>query len=682
MAQDAKREIEKLRGEIRHHDYRYYVLNQPEISDTEYDDLMKRLVRLEQGRPGLITPDSPTQRVSGEAVKGFKTVRHKVRMFSLDNTYSFDELRDWDRRVRKGLTRGEKVEYVAELKIDGVSVSLTYEGGILTVGATRGDGETGEDVTLNLKTIPSIPLRLLATSAKGGSASGGSDQPLATSVEVRGEVYMGKSDFERLNRERAKNGEVLFANPRNSAAGSLKLLDPKLVAGRNLTCCIHSFGVLEGGAPLKGQWEFLQTARQWGLRVNPEGALCKNLDAVIEYCARWQEKRSALDYEIDGVAVKVNSFEQQKRLGWTLKSPRWACAYKFPAKQATTTVKNIAVQVGRTGVITPVAELEPVECAGVTIKHATLHNFDEIERLGVKVGDRVVIERAGEVIPKIIKVVENVRRGKERSYKIPTKCPVCKGDIAKEKEGEVAYHCINPSCPAQLERGLVHFASRATMDIEGMGEAAVAQLVGKGLVKDFADIYRLDKDALLRLELFKDKKSENLLAAIQRSKRQPLSRLLYALGIRHVGEKAALVVAERFGALEVIMASRKEDFDAIHEIGSVMAESIEDFFKQKGTVGLIGKLKKAGVNMSEPRRKAGARPLAGKTFVLTGELAGFTRQEAQRLVRELGGAASSSVSAGTDFVVAGENPGSKYEKARRLGVKIIGESEFSAMVRG
>ncbi len=676
MDKGIKQQAEKLRDQIRHHDYRYYVLNQPEISDKEYDELLKKLKGLEDAHPELVTPDSPTQRVSGEPVKGFKTVKHKIKMLSLDNTYSFDELKDWDERVRKGLHHTEKVEYVAELKIDGVSISLIYEDGILTVGATRGDGETGEDVTLNLKTIPSIPLKLLLNTHLGAR-----QYPIPDTLEVRGEVYMAKKDFEELNKVRAKEDEVLFANPRNSAAGSLKLLDPKLVAGRNLTCFIHSFAILEKGEALKGQWEFLEQAKKWGLRVNPNNKLCAGLKEVMGFCEKWQEKRDSLDYEIDGIVVKVNSFDQQRRLGFTLKSPRWACAYKFPAKQATTRLKDIKVQVGRTGVITPVAELEPVECAGVTIRHATLHNFDEIERLGVRIGDKVVLERAGEVIPKIIKAVESVRTGREKAFKIPVKCPACGGVITKEKEEEVAYRCVNPSCPAQLERGLAHFASRGAMDIEGMGEAAVGQLINNRMLKDFADIYFLKKEDLLKLELYKDKKAQNLLDAIERSRKQPLSRLLYALGIRHVGEKAAFVLAQRFGAMDKVMSARREEFDAIHEIGSVMAESIEDFFKQEGTKKLVAKLKKAGVNMSEPKGKAASSQLlAGKTFVFTGELAGFSRQEAERRVRELGGNAGSSVSSQTDFVVAGENPGSKYDKAKKLGVKIIDEKKFKKML--
>ncbi|MBI4335219.1 MAG: NAD-dependent DNA ligase LigA, partial [Candidatus Omnitrophica bacterium] len=666
MSDNIKKQIERLRDEIRRHDYCYYALNQPEISDKEYDDLLRRLKGLEEKYPDLITPDSPTQRVSGAVLEKFKPVRHKVAMLSLDNTYSFEELEDWAGRVSKGLKAGEKVEYVAELKIDGASISLIYENGVFASGATRGDGETGEDVTLNLKTIPSIPLKLLTGTRIGAPRT----------LEVRGEVYMTREDFERLNKERERQDETLFANPRNSAAGSLKLLDPRLVSGRNLSCFIHSFGIMEGGKGADTHWEFLRIAKAWGFRVNPNNVLCEGLDEVIGYCNKWQEKRDLLEYEIDGIVVKVNSFQQQRRLGTTLKSPRWACAYKFPAKQATTKLISIGVNVGRTGVVTPVAELEPVECGGVTIKHATLHNFDEIERLGVRIGDRVILERAGEVIPKIVKVVESVRTGREKQFKIPRKCPTCGGEIAKEKEEEVAYRCINPSCPAQLERGLVHFASRTAMDIEGLGESTVEQLVRNSMVKDFADIYFLNEEALSKLELYKEKKARNLLKAIEASKGRPLSRLLFALGIRHVGEKAAFVLADRFGSMDKIMSARIEDFDAIHEIGAVMADSIERFFRQKSTKELIARLKKAGVNMAEPRAGAGRRPLEGRTFVFTGELAGYSRPEADRIVRELGGNASSSVSAGTDYVVVGENPGSKYDKAKKLGIKIIKEEDF------
>jgi DNA ligase (NAD+) len=565
--------------------------------------------------------------------------------------------------VHKGLGRGEKVEYVVELKIDGVSANITYEKGKLSIGATRGDGEAGEDVTQNIKTIRAIPLVMLGKNIPGF-------------IEIRGEVYMERDDFDILNKEKEKAGEVLFANPRNATSGSLKLLDAGLVARRRLNFFAHSLGECRGLGILT-QWEFLDILREWGMRTNPYSKLCKNLNEAIDYCGTWKEKRERLTYEIDGMVIKVNSLSQQKKLGFTLKSPRWAVAYKFPARQATTEVLNINLQVGRTGVITPVAELKPVECAGVIIRHATLHNFDEIKRLNVKEGDRVLIERAGEVIPKIVKVVQNKGR---RSFVIPKTCPVCKGKVIKEKEEDVAYRCINPSCPAQLERSLIHFASRTAMDIEGMGEAVVEQLVRKGLVKDFADIYSLKKEDLLKLELFKDKKTQNLLVAIEKSRKQPLSRFVYGLGIRHVGENAAYVLVHKFTTLDNLIKAKQEDFEAIYEVGSVMAESIVDFFTQESTKQLIKKLKEAGLNLQEKIEPVKKSPLTGKTVVFTGELNNFSRSEAERLVRRFGGSSSSGVSKNTDLVVIGENPGSKYETAKKLGIKIINEKEFSRLI--
>jgi len=535
------------------------------------------------------------------------------------------------------------------------------------VAATRGDGENGEDVTQNIKTIRAIPLVLL-----------GKDVPEL--IEVRGEVYMEMRDFEFLNREREVAQEVSFANPRNAASGSLKLLDTAIVAKRRLNFFAHSLGEYKG-VDISSHAEFLERLKEWGMRVNPVTKICRSLTQVISYCRTWQEKRERLGYDIDGVVIKINSLTQQHRLGFTLKNPRWAVAYKFPARQATSTLESITVQVGRTGVITPVAELEPVECAGVTISRATLHNFDEIKRLGIKVGDRVVVERAGEVIPKIVKVITSVRTGREKEFKIPHTCPACGCEITKEKEEEVAYRCINPSCPAQLERGLIHFASRQAMDIEGMGLAVVRQLVGKGIVRDFADIYSLDKDALLKLELFKDRKAENLLAAIEKSKQRPLSRLVYGLGIKHVGEKAAYVLAQKFITMDNMMKAHLEDYDAIYEIGTVMAESIVKFLKQNSTQKLLEKFKDAELNFKETVAVVKKSAFTAKTVVFTGELKDFSRTQAEELVRRMGGNASSSVSENTDFVVAGEVPGSKYTKAKKLGVKIINENEFMEMIK-
>jgi DNA ligase (NAD+) len=664
MTKDIKKKIENLREKIRHHDYLYYVFSQPEISDKEYDNLMQELKHLENKYPEYKSPDSPTVRLAAGILEGFKTVKHRQKMFSLDNTYSFEELKDWDERVHKGLDVKETVEYVVEVKIDGLSANLAYEKGRLAIGATRGDGETGEDVTANIKTIRAIPLVLLGNK-------------IPDFIEVRGEVYMDKNEFRLINKERERKGEILFANPRNAASGSLKVLDTGIVAKRKLSFFAHSLGEYKG-MDIHTQWGFLRALKEWGVRTNPESRLFKTFDEAINYCKAWQERREKLEYEIDGMVVKVNSLSQQKKLGFTLKSPRWAVAYKFPARQATTEVLKININVGRTGVITPTAELKPVECSGVTIKNATLHNFDEMRRLNIKGGDRVLIERAGDVIPKVIKVVEH--KGK-KEFPIPKTCPVCQGKVVKEKEEDVAYRCINPLCPAQLERSLLHFASRQAMDIEGMGESVVSQLVQLKLVKNFADIYRLKKEDLARLDLFKEKKINNLLFAIEKSKACTLSRLIYALGIRHVGEKCAYVLAQRFTTMDNLMKAKLEDLDKIYEVGSVLAESITDYFSQAQTKKLVKDLRMAGLNFKEEVGQIKTTALTGKTVVLTGGLKDFTRAEAEELIRKAGGIPGSSVSKNTNFIVAGENPGSKYDKAKELGVKIINESEFREMIR-
>ena len=665
----AAKEIQELAREIEEHNYRYYVLADPVISDKEYDDLLKGLIRLEEQFPQLKDPNSPSQRVGVHVPSGGKTVAHKVKMYSLDNVYSLEELKEWHQRVLKGLPR-QKVEYAAELKIDGVSAALTYVHGQFVLGATRGDGITGEDVTHSLKTVRSIPLQLKRD--KG--------ETLPETLDVRGEVYMNRKDFEALNQERKRSGEALFANPRNAASGSLKLLDSRITAKRHLSCFIHSFGIWEGGGSFKAQWEFLKKIRNWGFCVTTHNRLCSSLDEVMAYCREYQEKRNAIPYEVDGVVIKVNSLPQQEQLGVTLKSPRWAVAYKFPAHQATTRVKDIVVQVGRTGVLTPVAELEPVECAGVTISRSTLHNFDEIKRLGVQKGDRVLVERAGDVIPKVVKVVASLKTAKVKAFEVPKQCPECGGTIAKEKSGEVAYRCVNPLCPKQIERGLIHFASRGAMDIEGLGEVVVEQLLSRGLVRDFADIYFLKEKDLLKLDLFAQKKAENLLKAIEGSKRQPLSRFLFALGIDNVGEKVAYVLARHFGSLEGVMRAEAEDLEKIHEIGAVIAVSVEGFFRQRATCRLMEKFRKAGVNFIEPAYPSKSGRLQGKRFVLTGELASLTRGQAGARVRELGGEITGSVSTHTDFVVVGENPGSKYTKALSLGIPVLNEKQFQEMI--
>ena len=664
MSIQIKNKINQIRKKIREHDYSYYVLSQPRVSDKEYDDLMLELKLLEDKYPQLRTDDSPTQRLSSGISPGFETVRHRAGMFSLDNTYSIDELLSWDERVRKGLGVDCNYEYVVELKIDGVSANLTYLKGKLVLGSTRGDGRMGEDVTPNIKTIRAIPLALPNVSIPG-------------LIEIRGEVYMDKADFSLLNQERLDSGESLFANPRNATSGSLKLLDSGIVAKRHLNFFAHSLGASQN-LPVKTQWEFLGLLKDWGVRVDTHSMLCRNIDEVIDYCRKWQEKRDELSYEIDGVVVKLNNLLQQKKLGFTAKSPRWAVAYKFAARQATTEVLAIKVHVGRTGVITPTAELKPVECSGVIISNATLHNFDEIERLGIRVGDRVLIERAGDVIPKVVKVVE--QKGK-KPYNIPVKCPACGEKIVKEKEEDVAYRCINSDCPAQLERALLHFSSRDALDIEGMGEAVINQLVSLKLLKSLADVYKLKPDDLLKLELFKEKKANNLLSSIEKSKQQPLERLVFALGIRHVGQKAAYTLAGEFSDMQKLMRAKLEDLDRIPEIGEVMARSIVDYFNLNQTKRLIQDLLDAGVNMRKQAVNFRINKLSGKTVVFTGELVGFSRAEAEELVRQSKGAASSSVSSKTDILVAGGNTGTKFNKARQLGVKIISEDEFKEMLK-
>jgi len=666
---DVKKNINELRQAIEEHNYRYYVLSQPSIADKEYDDLLKKLIDLEKENPDLFDVNSPTQRVGVKLESSEETVTHRAKMYSLDNCYSLDELADWQKRVCKGL-EGEKITYVAELKIDGVSAALTYKGGEFVLGATRGDGLTGENVTTNLRTVRAVPLKLKREKAR----------LIPNVLDVRAEIYMNKLDFEELNRERKAKNEVIFANPRNATSGSLKLLDARITADRKLSCFVHSFGVIDGGPAMATQWEFLQLAKAYGFVTDHHARLCDRFEEVIAFCKEFERRRNEIPYEVDGVVIKVNAFKHQQKLGATLKSPRWAIAYKFPAYQATTMINDIVVQVGRTGVLTPVAELEPVECAGVVISRATLHNFDEIERLGVHKGDRVLLERAGDVIPKIIQVVEASHSGKKRFFEVPQNCPECGAKVVKDKEGDVAYRCANSLCPKQIEKGLIHFASRNAMDIEGLGEVAVKELLTQGLVKDFADVYCLTKDHLLKLPLFKDKKAENLLQSIERSKAQPLSRLLYGLGIVHIGEKAASVLAQKFSDMDHLLKASKEDFLSIHEIGEVMAESLENILHQKSTLNLIAKLKQLGLNMREPKAQTLNNNLKGLKFIFTGELQGFTRSEASKIVKDLGGETVSAISRKTDYLVAGENPGSKYQKAIKLNVKILNEQQFKEMI--
>lgn len=663
--QEAKKTVEQLRETLRHHDYRYYVLAQPEISDAEYDRLLKQLEGLEKQFPEWVSPDSPTQRVGGHAVEGFASVRHRVPMLSLANTYNENEVLEWDNRLEKSLGLTE-FDYVVEPKIDGVSASLIYENGRFLRGLTRGDGETGEDITANLRTIRAIPLKLKS--------------PFPKLLDVRGEVYMDKKDFARLNAATEKRGDESFANPRNATAGSLRQKDPAVTAGRPLKFIAHSLGFAEGSS-WRTHWEFLKACAEMDLPTPPMTQRCETIMDCMRHCRRLEKDRESLLFEIDGAVIKVNAFALREKAGATHKSPRWAVAYKFEAQQATTQVLDIKASVGRTGTITPVAKLKPVSCGGVTISSATLHNFDEIKRLGVKIGDWVIVQRAGEVIPQVVHVIESKRLGKESAFVVPSHCPVCKAPIIKEKEIEVAYRCPNPACPAQLIRGLLHFASRDAMDIEGMGDVVVNQLVDKKMVKDVSDVYSLTKKDIIHLDLFADKRADNLLKEIEKSKNQSLSRVLYGLGIRHVGQKAALTLARRLGHIDPLSQTSESELKNIPEVGPVMAHAITSYFQLPTTQTLLRKLKRAGLSMKEdvPARK-GPQPFDGKKIVFTGELETCSRPEAERRVREWGGDPTGSVSKKTDFVVAGKTPGSKYTQAQKLGIKILSEKEFLALL--
>ncbi|MCX7920268.1 MAG: NAD-dependent DNA ligase LigA [bacterium] len=663
---EAKKKIEELRSRIRYHDRKYYVENQPEISDYEYDQLVKRLEQLEAQFPELITPDSPTQRVAGEPLKEFVSVTHRVPMLSLANCYTPEEMIEFDTRVRKNLP-GEKIEYVVELKIDGVAVSLEYENGKFKRGATRGDGYTGDDITANLKTIKSLPLVLDTT------------DPRLMNFEVRGEVFLTKEQFKRINQEKAVANEELFANPRNAAAGSLKLLDPQLTAKRKLDIFIHSLGYI--AEPIAAtHFDTLKKLQSIGLKISPEITICNTIEKVIATWEYWSKHRDTLPYDIDGLVVKVNNLNQQARLGATMKSPRWAIAFKFSATQATTKLLDIVLQVGRTGAITPVAVLEPVSLAGSTISRATLHNQEEIARKDIRIGDQVIIEKAGEVIPEVVKPIHSVRTGKEKKFVMPDKCPVCGARLWKEPD-EVVYRCENISCPAQIKRRLTHFASRAAMDIEGLGEALVEQLVDAGLVRDIADIYTLDLFKLLQLERMGQKSASKLLTAIEQSKHRPISDLIYGLGIRHVGRRAADILAEYFGSIDALSAATVEELRTIPDIGQVVAESIYQTFRTPEMRRLLERLRAAGVQfVAEPKKDVKPSALTGKTFLITGTLQKHTREEAHDIIRRYGGKVATAVGKNVDYLIVGENPGSKLEKAQQLGIKTITEQEFLAMV--
>jgi DNA ligase (NAD+) len=666
MAKDIGKQIEHLRAEIRKHDYLYYVLNRPQISDRQYDKLFAELKELEEANPQLITADSPTQRVSERPLEGFATIRHAVPMLSMDNTYNAEELRAFDDRVRKGLGRRD-YNYVVELKIDGVAIGLRYEGGELVAAATRGDGEVGDDVTANVRTIKAVPLVLL----------GKGDIPEV--LEVRGEVYMPTTAFVELNKLRAEAGEPAFANPRNATAGSLKLLNARITAARNLSFFAYATG--EMSEPLAdNHYQTLQKFKKLGLPVNPHIKEARDIDEVIKICLSWGDKRLKLDYQIDGMVIKVNRFDQQDILGATGRAPRWCISYKFPAEQAETKVESIDVQVGKSGILTPVANLSPVQLAGTTVKRASLHNFDELKRLDVRCGDTVVIEKAGEIIPQVVEVKRQLRPAGAVSFKVPKKCPNCGSAVAKDEDG-VYIRCLNPDCLGQLKERLRYFAGRGQMDIEHLGEALIEQLVETGLVKNFADLYKLQVSDLVELERMAKKSASNVIEAVAESKTRPLWRLIAALGIRHIGGQSAQILAEQFGSLGALMVADEEALAEIDQIGPKMAESVYEYFRSPQNHATIDELLAAGVKPEQlkARRKETGK-LAGKTVVVTGTLENFTRQQAEQKIKEAGGKATSSVSKKTDFVLAGKEPGSKLDKALKLGVEVINEKQFLEML--
>lgn len=661
--EDAEKKVRQLTDLINEHNYNYYVLDNPTISDAEYDKLITQLIALERAYPDLSLPDSPTQRVGGQPAAGFSTVSHLVPMRSLSNAFNEADLLNFDRRVRSSLA-GEQVEYVVELKIDGLAISLLYENGLLVRGATRGDGEVGEDISGNLRTIKSMPLRL--------------KQPV-TLLEVRGEAYMPKKEFARLNEEREEAGEPTFANPRNAAAGSLRQLDPRVTATRALDAFLYGIGRADS-LNIHGHLDGLNELKKLGFKVNPNIKTFSNISGVIEYCQAWTEKRHNLPYEIDGMVVKVNDLKQQAELGATSKSPRWAIAYKFPAEEVETVVRDIYVRVGRTGVLTPTASLKPVKVAGSTVSSATMHNEDLIREKDICIGDHVIIHKAGDVIPEIVRVLPEKRTGAETAFIMPGQCPVCSTQVQRA-EGEVAVRCPNDRCPGREREGIIHFVSRDAMDIEGLGPSVVTALMEAGLVKDAADLFYLRFEDVVNLERMGKKSSENLLAAINKSRDNSLAQLIFALGIRLVGERAGKILAQHFGTMEKMQAATADELTAIPEIGPKMADSIVAYFKDPGNNKLLEKLANAGVNMTQESTQAAEMLLQGKQFVLTGGLNQYTRKEAQELIERLGGRVSSSVSKKTDFVLAGEDPGSKYDKAQALGVRIIDEQEFAEIIK-
>ncbi len=658
--------IQALREKINYHNYRYYVLDDPEISDAEYDRLMRELIDLEAKYPELVTPDSPTQRVGAAPLEAFETVEHTIPMLSLENALNEQEIREFNDRTQRALQSHSAIEYVCEPKLDGLAVELVYVDGVLTVGSTRGDGVMGENVTQNLKTIKSVPLRLLKQSTN-----------LPARLEVRGEVLMGIREFERLNRERAEKEEQTFANPRNAAAGSLRQLNPAITAGRPLDFFAYGLGQAQG-ISFRSHYEVLETLNKFGFKTSPFVRRCKGIEPVVQYHREMSERRERLPYEIDGIVVKVNDFALQDRLGARTRSPRWAIAFKFIAKQATTQILDIVAQVGRTGTLTPVAVMEPVIVGGVEVSRATLHNQDEIDRKDVRIGDWVVVQRAGDVIPEVVKVIESKRTGQEKTYTLPENCPAC-GSLTVRSEGEVARRCVNFACPAQVKERIRHFASKRAMDIDGMGEKLIDQLVEKGLVKNVADLYTLTHERLAELERMADKSAENIVTAIAASKERFLDRVIYALGIRFVGEHISRILAETFGDIDQIMNATEEQLLGIHEIGPQVAASVVEFFSKEENRRIIDCLRQAGVRMAPDESKKN-KLLQGKSFAFTGALKSMTREQAEKLIVGLGGRYVTAVTKNTDYVVAGESAGTKLEKAKQAGVPILNEEEFKKLI--
>ena len=664
------KKIEALRDKIRHHEYLYYVLDSPELSDAEFDALMNELKAMEAAHPELITPDSPTQRVGGKPREGFVKAKHSSPMLSLDNAYSEEELRDWERRVHE-LSGRTDLEYMCELKLDGMSLALIYNDGRLERGITRGDGNVGEDVTLNVRTVRSIPL----TVAKDKLRKAG----IPPDFETRGEMLMPLAAFRKLNEEREKQGLSTFANPRNFTAGTVRQLEPSITAQRRMDYFAYML-LQDGRTYFDRQSKTMDALEAAGFKVNPNRKLVRNLDEVWKFIRDWEAKRESLPYEIDGIVIKVDLTSWQRELGFTGKAPRWAIAYKFAARGAVTQIENIVPQVGRTGKLTPVAWLKPVPIGGTTVSRATLHNMDFIDQLSVKIGDWVEVERGGDVIPKVVKVVEDDAHPRgDKPFVMPEHCPVCGGNVVRTP-GEADHRCVNANCPAKLQGTILHFASRHVMDIDGLGEALVNQLAEHGLVRNVADLYRITKDDLLKLERMGEKSADNVLKEIAASKQLPLERVIYGLGIRFVGERTAQFLAEHFGSLDAIMNASAEELEEVNEVGPRIAESIVEFFADEHNRKLVIDLRKAGLTFTGQKKEKGTM-LAGKTFVLTGTLERHTRDEAKKMIEDAGGRVSGSVSKKTDYVVAGSDAGSKLDKARELGVAVIDESELETLLR-